>query len=429
MPKKEFLESEKGDELALTGEGSQLSAALLIENEIARYAASWHADKRTAFLRFSNEIEERFEAETCFERIREIQISMICSVGFYLVTFFADLVFVPDLGFTGLFIRLFGIPIILLPVIFGSKLTGIKREALATFSGVIAVLSLAALPVMSFSPLSPFAFGTAMLGLIYGNIAVPYRFRSACVYSAVCCAVMIGEIFTHPGVRLELSWMLAVQIGISASFSLITSYRIERSARFNYLLSTRENLRLQMLAADREMLTALSNTDALTGLVNRRHFDRESAGMFSDPLNAGREVALLFIDVDHFKRYNDHYGHPAGDRCLRAVATTVAKSLRDTASIAARYGGEEFAILLPGVNQTQAEQIAERVCRDVFAKALPHDNRNDGMKFVTISVGVACGTVGDRLTIESLIENADGALYEAKRGGRNRVRFSLSEAA
>jgi diguanylate cyclase (GGDEF)-like protein len=216
---------------------------------------------------------------------------------------------------------------------------------------------------------------------------------------------------------------------VGGSFSLITSYRIERSTRLNYLLSSREGLRLQILAADREMLAALSDTDALTGLVNRRHFDRESLAVLSDTANAGKDVALLFIDVDHFKRYNDHYGHPAGDGCLRAVASAISDSLRGTDTMAARYGGEEFAVLLMDVTQAQAEMIAERVCKSVSAQSLQHLNRNDTFKIVTISIGVACGVIGGGLTVDKLIGSADSALYAAKRGGRNRTQFNLAEAA
>ena len=184
-----------------------------------------------------------------------------------------------------------------------------------------------------------------------------------------------------------------------------------------------------MLAADREMLTALSNTDALTGLVNRRHFDRESVAALSNPANAGKDVALLFMDVDHFKSYNDHYGHHAGDGCLRTVASAISEGLRGTDTMAARYGGEEFAILLLDVTHAQAQLIADRVCRSVSARSLQHLNRKDSFELVTISVGVACGVVGGCLTVDNLIESADSALYAAKRAGRNRVQFNLAEAA
>jgi diguanylate cyclase (GGDEF)-like protein len=418
-----------GHDLALTGEGGQLSTALLIDNEIARYVADWRLNRRAAILRFTEAVEERFEDDTRGIRARELQLTMTLALGFYLVTALTDIVLVPDIGLTGLVMRTFGSLPILLTILFSSKLKGRSREVFVTFAAIFAVVLLATVPAISSAPLSPFAFATAFQGMIYCNTTIPLRFVYACVCSIACCAIIVFEVFAHPGISRELGAMLTFQVVIAASYSLITSYRVERSMRMNYLLSSREALRLQTLSADREVLTTLSNTDSLTGLVNRRHFDRESMSILSNPSNTEKQVALLFFDVDHFKRYNDHYGHPAGDGCLRAVASAVSAALRGTDSLTARYGGEEFAILLRDVNQAQAERIAERVCRAVSAQALPHMNRADGVKFVTISIGVACGTISERLTIDGLIEAADSALYTAKRAGRNQVAFGLLEAA
>jgi diguanylate cyclase (GGDEF)-like protein len=338
-------------------------------------------------------------------------------------------VFVPDLGWIGLLVRAFVVPIVLIAIFSIPRMPGRLREACVTSTGMIVITVMTTVPAVSSAPLAPFAFATAMLGLIYGNTTLPLRFRHACATSMICGAIMVSEIFAHPGISLELQWVLTFQVVMASTFSLITSYRVERSTRLNYLLSSREALRLETLSADREKLTALSNTDVLTGLVNRRHFDRESSAIFSSPSNEGKDVALLFIDVDHFKCYNDHYGHPAGDRCLRAVASAVSGALRGASNLTARYGGEEFAILLVNESQAEAEVIAQRVCQAVFDKALPHLNRKDGVKFVTISVGVSCSIINDRLTIEGLIASADSVLYAAKRRGRNRVEFSFVEAA
>jgi diguanylate cyclase (GGDEF)-like protein len=298
-----------------------------------------------------------------------------------------------------------------------------------TFASAVAVTVLGILPAISTAPFSPFGFTTAMLGVIYGNTTMPLRFRHACLFSAVCSAATTIGAFAHPAVDFNLAWTIAFQMAIAASFSLITSYRVERNGRLNYLFASRERLRLSLLSADHEKLVTVSSTDALTGFVNRGHFDRHSAAVFADSSNAGRQSGLLFIDVDYFKRYNDSYGHPAGDGCLRETAVAVAYALRGTDHLAARYGGEEFAILLLDVNQAQVEFVAERVRRAVHAQAIPHLNRTDGVRVVTISVGVGYGVIGEGLTVERLIETADRALYDAKRTGRNRVRFRVPEAA
>ena len=429
MPQNEKINQIAGHEFASTGERDHVSAALLIENEIQRYAADWRSSSRSVMLKFCSEVERRFEIDTRGWRARELQLTMALGVGFFFTTTITDSVFIPDLGLIGLLVRALAVPMVLISILSMPRLPDHLREGCATGTGMVVITVMTTLPAVSSAPLAPFAFATAMLGLIYGNTTLPLRFKGACLTSMICGAIMTLEIFAHPGISLELQWVLTFQVVMGCTFSLITSYRVERSTRFNYLLSSREALRLQILSADREKLTTLSNTDALTGLVNRRHFDRESKAIFSSPSNAGKDVALLFIDVDHFKRYNDHYGHPAGDGCLRAVASAISGGLRGASNLTARYGGEEFAILLINENQAQAEMIAQRVCKAVSEKALPHLNRKDGVKLVTISVGVSCGIISDRLTIEDLIESADSALYAAKRRGRNRVEFFFFEAA
>jgi diguanylate cyclase (GGDEF)-like protein len=418
-----------GDEFTVTGEADHSSAALLIENEIQRYGLDWRSNRNSAILKFLPEIERRFEIDTRASRARELQLTMALGVGFFFSTTITDFVFVPDIGLAGLLVRALIVPMVLIAIFCIPRLSGRLREACVTCTGMIVITVMTTIPAVSSAPLAPFAFATATLGLIYGNTTLPLRFKGACLTSLICGAIMILEIFAHPGINSELQWVLAFQVMMGSTFSLITSYRVERSTRLNFLLSSREALRLKILSADREKLTALSNTDALTGLVNRRHFDRESAAIFSSASHAGKDVALLFIDVDHFKRYNDHYGHPAGDGCLRAVAAAVSGALRGESNLTARYGGEEFAILIVNVSRAQAEMISQRVCKAVSEKALPHLNRKDGALVVTISVGVSCGIVSDRLTIDGLIEAADNALYAAKRGGRNRVEFFSRVAA
>jgi diguanylate cyclase (GGDEF)-like protein len=423
------LEFSESDELGPAVEGGRSSTALLIDDEIVRYGMEWRTDGQAAILKFAPEIEQRFEADTRVARSRELRLTMFFGAAFYLLTSITDFIFVPDLVVAAHVMKALNLPLLLIPILFASKLSARAREIVVVAIAILAITSLATIAAMSSAPLAPFAFMTATLALIYANTTFPLPFKYAVVCSAACCGTMALEIYFHRGMGSALSQMLLFQTMIGGTFSLITSYRIERSTRLNYLLSSREGLRLQMLAADREMLTALSNTDALTGPGNRRHFDRESVAALSSPANAGKDVALLFIDVDHFKRYNDHYGHHAGDGCLRAVASAISEALRDTDTMAARYGGEEFAILLLDVTHAQAQSIADRVCRSVSALSLQHLNRKDSVEYVTISVGVARGVVGGCLTVDNLIESADSALYAAKRGGRNRVQFNLAEAA
>lgn len=175
------------------------------------------------------------------------------------------------------------------------------------------------------------------------------------------------------------------------------------------------------IAIDREELRTkagefeqLSVTDALTGLLNRRYIEQRLDEEVKRSNRHGYPMSFLLLDVDHFKSYNDTYGHPAGDVALKLVANVIKDTLRG-ADVAARFGGEEFAILLPQTVDEEAAAIAERVRRNIEATEFPHRD-------VTVSIGVAscsselCSTVG-------LVEAADKALYDAKRHGRNGVRM------
>jgi diguanylate cyclase (GGDEF)-like protein len=187
-------------------------------------------------------------------------------------------------------------------------------------------------------------------------------------------------------------------------------------------------------------LHRLASVDGLTGIANRRAFDNALEQEWRRACRSRSPVSLLMIDVDHFKRFNDHYGHQAGDDCLRAVASALASTVRRSGEMVARYGGEEFAVILPSCDQATAVRFAEKLRANVAARHIPHA-ASDVIDEVTISVGVATltldcmksgkehsGWTGPCPTADTcsdgattLITMADKALYEAKRAGRDRV--------
>lgn len=171
----------------------------------------------------------------------------------------------------------------------------------------------------------------------------------------------------------------------------------------------------ERVAMERE-LERLATTDPLTGLGNRRAFDDRLAAEIARAARSGEPLSLLLADVDHFKPYNDHYGHQEGDSCLALVARTLEGVIRRPADHAARYGGEEFALILPGTSADGAKIMAERVRGAISALALPHVAAG-ARSHVTISVGVA--TVIGGWTTGEVIALADRALYEAKDAGRD----------
>ncbi len=171
------------------------------------------------------------------------------------------------------------------------------------------------------------------------------------------------------------------------------------------------------LERSNQQLERLSATDGLTGLANRRQFDQHLYAEWQRSLRSGQPISLLLIDIDHFKRYNDRYGHLAGDACLRQVAGILYDCAQRSGELVARYGGEEFALLLPGADGDVAMTVAQR-CMDEIAKArMPHED-SPVAEFLTCSIGVATVVAVQDLVPESLVRCADEALYRVKNNGR-----------
>ena len=164
-------------------------------------------------------------------------------------------------------------------------------------------------------------------------------------------------------------------------------------------------------------LERLAATDALTGVANRRRFDEHLAVEVARAARSNEPLSLVICDVDHFKLYNDRYGHLRGDGALVALARVLDGGVRRPADLVARYGGEEFALVLPETNEQGATRVVQRIRDAVRALALEHGS-NDGRGIITISAGVATVTGG--WTVAEVIALSDAALYEAKAGGRDR---------
>jgi diguanylate cyclase (GGDEF)-like protein len=209
-----------------------------------------------------------------------------------------------------------------------------------------------------------------------------------------------------------LSWQVAgVAATATALGALLLGIRVTTERRFGD--------RTRALAAANAQLEDLARVDPLTGMANKRRLGEVLDSMCAYAGRAGKPVSVIMIDIDHFKQYNDHYGHLRGDACLQAVATALAGSVRD-GDLVARFGGEEFSIVLAGTGPDEALAIAERARAAVAGLAEEHAGAPRGI--VTISAGVStvlpAGADGPG---EDLLRRADTALYAAKRDGRNRV--------
>jgi diguanylate cyclase (GGDEF)-like protein len=210
-----------------------------------------------------------------------------------------------------------------------------------------------------------------------------------------------------PGLPLMRDMALQIYLGFHTVALFPASILfMERKRMAEELLDT--NMRLKLLAS----------RDGLTGIANRRTLDERLVQEWRRATRLNAPLAMLMIDIDHFKQFNDHCGHPAGDQCLKRVAEALARQAREQ-DLVARFGGEEFALLLPHTDLAGALQMAERVRAAVSALAIVHVGSPRG--HVTVSIGCAAVTPRMGESPSNLLDAADAALYRAKRGGRNRV--------
>jgi diguanylate cyclase (GGDEF)-like protein len=208
--------------------------------------------------------------------------------------------------------------------------------------------------------------------------------------------------------RIDAVSMIAGQLAVSLDNALLYAS-----------LEQKVTERTAALEEANQRLELLSTTDALTGVANRRKFNEALDAEWLRARRTRQPIGLVLIDIDHFKLYNDHYGHQGGDSCLQQVATAMKAGLRAGSDLIARYGGEEFVLLLPNTDLAGAMVVAERVRAAVEARHEPHQQSAKGI--VTVSLGVTSFVPGGDTRATQYVEFADQALYEAKRGGRNQV--------
>lgn len=261
----------------------------------------------------------------------------------------------------------------------------------------------------------------AIVPLLVGLI-LPLPFRHTVVYCAMSFALYAGLILAfdlagpgQAGLPLLVSGLILVPLKLG--------YSREWEAKTVFLLGLRERLQAEALARANAQLTILSETDSLTRLPNRRHFSERLDWMWQVAADEGLWLGVVFVDIDHFKPFNDAVGHQAGDECLVAVAGVLGSTVEAKGGLMARYGGEEFVAYLPGVDLGGAIEAGEAIRAAVMQLALPHPGLQQGAQ-VTVSVGVTSAHGSSRasgMKVKDLLRAADLALYAAKTEGRNRV--------
>ncbi|MGA2043673.1 MAG: diguanylate cyclase [Roseiarcus sp.] len=295
--------------------------------------------------------------------------------------------------------------------IVGRPLDRRLREAAAASVPVVTAFSIVILFYLTRSPYKAHGLYFVLMTIIGGNTVMRMRHVYA-ICASVCALVLVAAAILAAGTTpLELAAVQGLMLSGCAFATLMMNEIRERDIRRAYLRTLRD--RLKLAEAD-----AQAKRDELTDLGNRRHLTARAAQIWADGEDAS-PVAAVMLDVDHFKEFNDLYGHPAGDACLKRVAACVTAELRNLDDFAVRYGGEELLLLLPSTGMVDAIRVAERIRRSIEALGVPHSGA-ECAGVVTASFGVSSGPTSS-LSLEDLISLADSALYEAKRNGRNQV--------
>lgn len=366
-------------------------------------------------LGFSPDLERRYEADTHQQRRRFITIVGIGGGLIYNLYVISDWLMLHDMFVYVALGRLCVItPMFVALLLLIQRLT--SRWALETTAAVGTVVSsLMPLVVMIYSE-SPYKLHYQLgmlLVMVYCTMIQQLPFRYATV--AMLCMLTIQLVTTHmAGFADFLTWQANALLFISTvTLLLMASCFLERGARLSYLFALRGRLL-------HTQLMEVARTDALTRLFNRRYLDELVTSIWERARETPVNVAFILLDIDHFKSYNDSYGHPQGDSCLKLMSQAIQKNTQDNGAVAFRYGGEEILILMVNTDATQARTLAETVQAAVATLKLPHPAQGEGAQ-VTISLGIAAA-IAPQATADQLINAADIALYAAKHAGRNCIR-------
>ena len=223
------------------------------------------------------------------------------------------------------------------------------------------------------------------------------------------------------GFSMTITSISTMVLFTSILISLFGNYRMEHEERRDYLLTLLDKINVLKIEESNRELERLSLSDSLTGLYNRRSFDRTFDRKWRSAVRHTWSLSLIFIDVDFFKRYNDNYGHQAGDHCLEQIGHVIMESLQRGDDFAARYGGEEFIILLSHTGMNKALETAEKIRRHIEAMDLEHSK--SPLSRITVSLGVSSVVPDIHRESSRFLKLSDTALYRAKEEGRNRVCF------
>ena len=391
-------------------------------------------------LRFDKATERRFARARAPARLQHFVASGMVALLVFNLYLLSDRIMVPDVFDLALRMRLYMLtPLAIMLLVLGVRFRPLVMmlpwslvEGSVMMTGVVAALIMGVVLVESTSPHVVMYRGGLVAILIYGNLVQRFRFRYALFFSVCVMLVTVVSMWitsSRPSIYSILDAPVSMLVGVIGAYTLIMNFRIELEERRRFLRTERAAALREEIEASKYKLEALSRRDPLTGVPNRRHFDDTVQAHWVSHLASEQSVALLLIDVDHFKAYNDRYGHPTGDQCLRHVAQLLQARVTEGIGSVARWGGEEFIVVLPRTDGAQALRLGQALTEAVADLGLRHEASATG-PHVTISVGAAAAIPGQVWTSpDELIAMADAALYRAKAEGRHRCVLALRDSA
>ena len=378
-------------------------------------------------LLFANRLEQHYLADTLAARNNRFFIMGVIAIFLYNLFLITDREMLPDVYLTAWKIRLGIVTPAMVICMAIVRWRAFVRffDFFADFLILLTSGSIILILDLSHHPNVVHYHTGVILIVMFGNIVVRLKFWHAFGVSWLTFFLYVLTVTNitpmTPPVMINSSVVLFSAIIIS----LIANYQMERDLRWNYLrnlLTEIETIRLEKAKAELELL---SSSDVLTGLANRRHCDVFLDTEWQMGIRYRTQLSMLFLDVDDFKAYNDHYGHQAGDICLQKIAIIIKECVHRPQDLCARYGGEEFIILLPNTSRESTLQLAEKIRNNVELENIPHAYSR-ASSHVTISIGVVSMIPQAGLNQNILVEMADKALYNAKNLGRNQIQVFTS---
>ncbi|HEU4636387.1 MAG TPA: GGDEF domain-containing protein [Edaphobacter sp.] len=379
-------------------------------------------------------MEDRFDRVTGQRRIKRLRLETLLATLLFDLFLIADFYGSPYHFERAVLVRLLLVTPICMVIhaSLGRVQKGVWRELSLAYGVCLAGLAQLYLELNRSQVTSAYVQMTVLAVILFANLVLRLRLPYAAATSAVMLAGDALFLWKDQMLRTEDKVFGAGIVLGATTLTLVANYNACREERLSYLL----HLRGELLVADLNRLNAQlvrrSESDALTGLANRRSFDTQYAELWRAALTSAGPLSVVIVDVDYFKRLNDRYGHLYGDEVLKRIASLLQQALRVKDDYAARFGGEEFVILLPRTPEHAAIQVAERLRKMVELAGFPAIDPEEGPYDLTIratvSCGVACAYPTAKDTPEQLLEAADKALYQAKAEGRNKVCCAPSNA-